>query len=60
MIGCAGTPELPQSDVIDLILCSFRELNDFYRDIGVIQLHNSPMRKKMRQKKKKKDCPSVL
>lgn len=53
MIGCAGMPELPQSDIIDLILCLFQELNDFYRDIHVIQLHNSPMRKKRRQKKKK-------
>lgn len=53
MIGCAGTLELPQSDIIGLILCSFQELKDFYIDIGVIQLHNSPMRKTRRQKKRK-------
>lgn len=35
---CAGMPKLPLSDITDPILHLFQELNDFYIDIGLIQL----------------------
>lgn len=52
MIWCAGMPKLPQPDIINLILCVFQELDNFYVDIGLIQLYNNPMRKRRRQEKK--------